>query len=124
MVQRYLMINKRKSYRKSTIHHSESKNKGLSRFKRNYRESNTSIKTKNMNLYIVGRTDADGNVTTVTRSILYVNVTLKAYRDMISCLILIAWNDNIFEHAVLKYRKTCGRLNSEHIEKRGWIIWN
>lgn len=29
---------KKKSYRKSTIHQSESKNKGLSRFKRNYRE--------------------------------------------------------------------------------------
>ena len=37
---------KKKSYRKSTIHQSEAKNKGLSRFKRNYRESNTSIKTK------------------------------------------------------------------------------
>lgn len=29
-------------------------------------------------------TDADGNVTTVTKSVLYVNVTLKSYRDMIS----------------------------------------
>ena len=29
-------------------------------------------------------TDADGNVTTVTNSVLYVNVTLKSYRDMIS----------------------------------------
>ena len=38
---------RKKSYRKSTIHQSESKNKGLSRFKRNLRESNTSIKTKN-----------------------------------------------------------------------------
>ena len=28
-------------------------------------------------------TDADGNVTTVTKSVLYVNVTLKSYRDMI-----------------------------------------
>ncbi len=49
---------KKKSYRKSTIHQSEPKNKGLSRFKRNYRESNTSIKTKNTNLHIVGRTGA------------------------------------------------------------------
>ncbi len=49
---------KKKSYRKSTIHQSEAKNKGLSRFKRNYRESNTSIKTKNTNLHIVGRTGA------------------------------------------------------------------
>ena len=49
---------KKKSYRKSTIHQSEPKNKGLSRFKRNYRESNTSIKTKNTNLHIAGRTGA------------------------------------------------------------------
>ena len=49
---------KSNSYRKSTIHQSESKNKGLSRFKRNYRESNTSIKTKNTNLHIAGRTGA------------------------------------------------------------------
>ena len=34
---------KKKSYRKSTIHQSESKNKGLSRFKRNLKESNISI---------------------------------------------------------------------------------
>ena len=32
----------------------------------------------------VEETDADGNVTTVTNSVLYVNVTLKSYRDMIS----------------------------------------
>ena len=37
---------------KSTIHQSEPKNKGLSRFKRNLKESNTSIKTKNTNLHI------------------------------------------------------------------------
>ena len=49
---------KKKSYRKSTIHQSESKNKRLSRFERNYRESNTSIKTKNTNLHIAGRTGA------------------------------------------------------------------
>ena len=49
---------RKKSYRKSTIHQSESKNKGLSRFKRNYKESNTSIKTKNTNLHIAGRTGA------------------------------------------------------------------
>ena len=49
---------KKKSYRKSTIHQSEPKNKGLSRFKRNYRASNTSIKTKNTNLHIAGRTGA------------------------------------------------------------------
>ena len=34
---------KKKSYRKSTIHQSEPKNRGLSRFKRNYRESNASF---------------------------------------------------------------------------------
>ena len=49
---------KKKSYRKSTIHQSESKNKGLSSFKRNLKESNTSIKTKNTNLHIAGRTGA------------------------------------------------------------------
>ena len=49
---------RKKSYRKSTIHQSEPKNKRLSRFKRNYRESNTSIKTKNTNLHIAGRTGA------------------------------------------------------------------
>ncbi len=31
---------KKKSYRRSTIHRSESKNKGLSKFKRNFKESN------------------------------------------------------------------------------------
>ena len=35
------------TYRKSTIHQSETKDKGLSKFKRNIRESGTSIKTKN-----------------------------------------------------------------------------
>ena len=49
---------KKKSYRKSTIHQSEAKDKGLSRFKRNIRESGTSIKTKNTNLHIAGRTGA------------------------------------------------------------------
>ena len=49
---------KKKFYRRSTIHQSDTKNKGLSRFKRNYRESNTSIKTKNTNLHIAGRTGA------------------------------------------------------------------
>ena len=49
---------KKKSYRKSIIHQSEPKNKGLSRFKRNLKESNTSIKTKNTNLHIAGRTGA------------------------------------------------------------------
>ena len=49
---------RKKSYRKSTIHQSEPKNKGLSRFKQNLKESNTSIKTKNTNLHIAGRTGA------------------------------------------------------------------
>ena len=49
---------RKKSYRKSTIYQSESKNKGLSRFKRNLRESNTSIKTKNANLHVAGKTGA------------------------------------------------------------------
>ena len=48
----------KKSYRKSTIHQVNVKEKGLSRFKRNVREANTSIKTKNTNLHIAGRTGA------------------------------------------------------------------
>ena len=49
---------KKKTYRRSTIHQSKAKNKGLSRFKRNIREANTSIKAKNTNLHIAGRTGA------------------------------------------------------------------
>ena len=49
---------RKKSYRKSTIHQSEAKDKGLFKFKRNIRESGTSIKTKNTNLHIAGRTGA------------------------------------------------------------------
>lgn len=49
---------KKKTYRRSTIHQSEVKNKGLSRFKRNIKEANTSIKIKNTNLHIAGRTGA------------------------------------------------------------------
>ena len=48
----------KRTYRKSTIHQSEAKDKGLSRFKCNIRESGTSIKTKNTNLHIAGRTGA------------------------------------------------------------------
>ena len=48
----------KRTYRKSTIHQSEAKDKGLSKFKRNIRESGTSIKTKNTNLHIAGRTGA------------------------------------------------------------------
>ena len=48
----------KKSYRKSTVHQANVKEKGLSRFKRNVREANTSIKTKNTNLHIAGRTGA------------------------------------------------------------------
>ena len=48
----------KKSYRKSTVHQANVKEKGLSRFKRNIREANTSIKTKNTNLHIAGRTGA------------------------------------------------------------------
>ena len=48
----------KRTYRKSTIHQSEAKDKALSRFKRNIRESGTSIKTKNTNLHIAGRTGA------------------------------------------------------------------
>lgn len=48
----------KKSYRKSTVHQANVKEKGLSKFKRNVREANTSIKTKNTNLHIAGRTGA------------------------------------------------------------------
>ena len=48
----------KKSYRKSTIHQAGAKDKGLSRFKQNIRESNASIKTKQRNLHIAGRTGA------------------------------------------------------------------
>ena len=48
----------KKSYRKSIVHQTDVKEKGLSRFKRNVREANTSIKTKNTNLHIAGRTGA------------------------------------------------------------------
>lgn len=49
---------KKNVYRKSTVHQAEKKEKGLSKFKRNIRESKTSIKTKNTNLHIAGRTGA------------------------------------------------------------------
>lgn len=49
---------KKKIYRKSTVHQAEKKKKGLSKFKRNIRESKTSIKTKNTNLHIARRTGA------------------------------------------------------------------
>jgi len=48
----------KKSYRKSTVHQANVKEKSLSKFKRNVREANTSIKTKNTNLHIAGRTGA------------------------------------------------------------------
>ena len=41
---------------KSTLHQAGAKDKGLSRFKQNIRESNVSIKTKQRNLHIAGRT--------------------------------------------------------------------
>ena len=49
---------KKKIYRKSTVHQAEKKEKGLSKIKRNIRESKTSIKTKNTNLHIAGRPGA------------------------------------------------------------------
>ena len=49
---------KRNVYCKSTVHQAEKKEKGLSKFKRNIKESKTSIKTKNTNLHIAGRTGA------------------------------------------------------------------
>ena len=49
---------KKKIYRKSNVHQAEKKEKGLSKFKRNIRESKTSIKTKNTKLHIAGRPGA------------------------------------------------------------------
>lgn len=46
------------THKKSIIHQSDVKDKGFSRFKRNFRESGISIKTKNTNLHIAGRTGA------------------------------------------------------------------
>ena len=46
---------KRNVYCKSTVHQAEKKEKGLSKFKRNIKESKTSIKTKNTNHHIAGR---------------------------------------------------------------------
>lgn len=49
----------KKSYRRSTVHpiyQTAGKDKETSRFKRNIRESNASIKTKQSNLHIAGRT--------------------------------------------------------------------
>lgn len=49
----------KKSYHKSTVHpiyQTAGKDKETSRFKRNIRESNASIKTKQSNLHIAGRT--------------------------------------------------------------------
>ena len=47
---------KKNVYRKSTVNQAEKKEKGLSKFNWNIRESKTSIKTKNTNLHIAGRT--------------------------------------------------------------------
>ena len=49
---------KKNVYRKSTVNQAEKKEKGLSKFNWNIRESKTSIKTKNTNLHIAGRTGA------------------------------------------------------------------
>ena len=51
-------VEPKKSYRKSTIYQAETKDKGLFRFRQNIRESNASIKTKQSNLHIAGRTGA------------------------------------------------------------------
>ena len=44
--------------RKVKIHTHEAKDRGFSRFKRNIKEANTSIKKKNTNFHIVGRIGA------------------------------------------------------------------
>lgn len=56
---------KKKSYRKSTVHQVKVKETGFSRFKRDAKEANASIKTKKTSLHIAGRTGtlATGAVT-------------------------------------------------------------
>ncbi len=56
----YWMKQGKKSYRKSTIHKVDVRESGLARFKRNIKESNASIKTRETNLHIAGRAGAAG----------------------------------------------------------------
>ena len=72
---------KKKSYRKSTIHQSESKNKGISRFKRNYRESNTSIKTKNTNLFDQNGQVSIGTIHTRDENIDFLEKKIEQYQN-------------------------------------------
>ena len=81
----------KRTYRKSTIHQSEAKDKGLSRFKRNIRESGTSIKTKNTNLHIAGRTGvlAAGAVTEQVEGGYEVSQACRAGRTTITIITTI-----------------------------------
>jgi len=54
----YRMQKGKKNYRKSIIHKVDTRESGIARFKRNIRESNASIKTKQSNLHIAWRTGA------------------------------------------------------------------
>ena len=72
---------KKKSYRKSTIHQSESKNKGISRFKRNYRESNTFIKTKNTNLFDQNGQVSIGTIHTRDENIDFLEKKIEQYQN-------------------------------------------
>lgn len=56
----YRMQKGKKTYRKSTIHSVDAKERGIARFKRNIKESNASIKTKETNLHIAGRAGVAG----------------------------------------------------------------
>ena len=54
----YRMQKGKKTYRKSTIHKVDARESGIARFKRNIKESNASIKIRETNLHIAGRTGA------------------------------------------------------------------
>lgn len=56
----YRMKKGSKTYRKSTIHKVDARKSGIARFKRNIKESNASIKTRETNLHIAGRAGAAG----------------------------------------------------------------
>ncbi len=56
----YRMGKGKKTYRKSTIHQIDAKEHGLARLKRNIKESQASIKTRESNLHIAGRTGVAG----------------------------------------------------------------
>ena len=54
----YRMQKGKKTYRKSTIHKVDARESGIARLKRNIKESNASIKTRETNLHVAGRVGA------------------------------------------------------------------